>query len=91
MGFYINPSDRSKEQWLQENGTPTATVPTPTNDAVPVCLVDNGPFTAAAICYDDSETRAFNDPGDDRPRQWFLVPKTKILEVCPSAARVIVA
>mgnify|MGYP003341399792 CR=1 FL=1 len=38
-----------------------------------ICVVDNGPFEAAAYCYNLNEFRAFNDPSDDRIRTWLLV------------------
>jgi hypothetical protein len=38
-----------------------------------VCVVDNGPFEAAAYCYNLAEFRVFNNPEDDRPKTWLLV------------------
>lgn len=86
MGYYVDPTDRSKEQWLHENGI-VVLGPSFTEDSYPVCLVDNGPFTAAGICFDLREADAFNQPTDHRPRQWFLVPRSKLIEVCPQVAK----
>lgn len=95
MGYYVNPSNMSKEQWLQDNGIEVLTPgPFPEDDTVVVCLLDNGPFTAAAICYSKDELDQFAQRGryegeartDRRHRQWFLVDKTKIAEVCPAVA-----
>ncbi|KKK55786.1 hypothetical protein LCGC14_3071060 [marine sediment metagenome] len=63
MGDYINPPEGTKEDWLEENGELVA-APSwpPPADMVLVCLVDNGPFTAAAICYDEGEFSEFNAP-----------------------------
>lgn len=38
-----------------------------------VCVVDNGPFEAAAYCYNLNEFRVFTDKSDDRPRRWVLI------------------
>jgi hypothetical protein len=84
MGVYINPKTCSKEQWLASNGEKiVGRVPTLTERPgfMPVCLVDNGPFTAAAVAYQEGELSAFSDPQDHRPKQWFLVETTKLLEV----------
>ena len=36
-----------------------------------VCLVDNGPFAAAAWIYSENELREFNDPKDGRVKLFF--------------------
>ena len=38
-----------------------------------VCVVDNGPFEAAAYCYNLDEFRGFTSKEDDRPKTWILV------------------
>ena len=42
-----------------------------------ICVVDNGPFEAAALCYSREEFIEFadTDHGDRRPRQWLLMDK----------------
>lgn len=82
MGKYINKTDKgalgtsfqSKCVGLIEAGA--VEIPTPTK-FVPnlVCVVNNGPFAAAAYCYNDREFDAFNYPGDNRPRRWFIWDK----------------
>jgi hypothetical protein len=79
MGFYINPVDgNSKEYWLNHYGSPISQI----NELkdykfdgkfFPVCLVDNGMFTAAGIAYDKRELEVFSNPEDTRPKQWFEV------------------
>jgi len=75
MGAYINPPNGvSKEAWLEEFAIE---VPRPKNwsevdGALPVCLVDNGPFTAAAVCFSDREFEDFADPRDHRQKRWFM-------------------
>jgi hypothetical protein len=55
MGCYINPPTCTKEAYLEQHGT-LVSVDTYCyfkfdGEALPVCLVDNGYFTAAAIAY----------------------------------------
>ena len=94
MGYYINPSDETKEEWLNNNGIE---VTNPSWDALPnfrptefqgddgvyVCLVDNGPFTAAAVCYNEQEFDEFNRDDEPRPRKWYVVSREDIINVCP--------
>jgi len=84
MGYYINPPDMTKEQFLinygvliKESDLKSASFDF-TNGPLPVCLVDNGPFRAAGICYDAGELEAFSAPGDNRPRRWYLVDKVHL-------------
>lgn len=81
MGSYINPVDQTKENWLQGNATLTD-VPSSVDDKpgyLPVCLVDNGMFTAAGIAFDERELQAFTYP-DGRRKMWFWVEKEKLLD-----------
>lgn len=47
---------------------------------LPVCWVNNGRFTAAAIGYDREETERFLLGTDDRPYQWYFVPQEDLAE-----------
>lgn len=86
MGAYINPPDMTKEKWLSINGGDVL------NDApewttlpeghLPVCLVDNGIFTAAGICYNEEILRQFSRP-DGRPKLWLFVEIEKLHTVSP--------
>lgn len=91
MGYYINPPDMTKEQWLghhaRELRTP-AEAQEVGGDEMPVVLMDNGPFTAAGIAYCDNELAAFAEP-DGRPKRFFAAPKAKLLEVCPQLEQVL--
>lgn len=104
MGFYINPpNDETKEAWLSAHGTELTDDPTwealvnltginpPDDDGVYVCLVDNGAFRAAGICFSEAEFDAFRAPdrGQQRPRTWYVVPRDKIIEVCPKVEGVL--
>lgn len=44
-----------------------------------VCLVDNGDFTAAGVCWCRREMSAFSVE-DGRPKRWFLVKKPDLVE-----------
>lgn len=82
MGFYINPPDKSKEDFLLEHGENVLPYEAKNFEydgkSVPVCLVFNGGFTAAAVAYNHDERERFFRP-DDRPKSWFLVP-IKVLD-----------
>lgn len=88
MGLYINPPDKSKEEWLVENGRQIDefdfVIHPFGNGNIPVCLVDNGPFTAAGVAYNEVELKAFSDPRDTRRKVFFSVPIEKLVEVVPS-------
>lgn len=38
-----------------------------------ICVVDNGPFEAAAYIYNLDEFRQFSRPEDNRPKTWLVV------------------
>lgn len=83
MGFYINPTDQTKEDFLFKNGhlirdkhaKDVLSGKLFEGKFLPVCLMDNGPFTAAGIAYDEAEIEAFQVEGDRRPKTWFAIPK----------------
>ena len=86
MGFYVNPQDESKESFLEREGTVMASNPQITWESVskgylPVALVDNGFFTAAAITYSERELQKFTRLDDTRPRTIFMVKIEKLLPV----------
>ena len=84
MGYYVNPEDgSSKEDWLNANADQEATNALAQNfrwedvnsdSQLPVCLVDNGPFTAAGIAYDEDEFKVFMHE-DGRAKTWYIVDK----------------
>lgn len=55
-----------------------------TGKTVLVCVVQNGPFDAAAICYSLDELRAFGDPDDFRTKRWLVMTREDVLNCCPS-------
>lgn len=50
---------------------------------ITVCVVDNGSFEAAGVCYDEQEFREFTDPDDPRPRILVILDLAKALELEP--------
>ncbi len=62
MGYYVDPPTGTKEEWLDFHGVevmPGDLSWGHSPDTVLVCLVDNGPFTAAGICYNEAEFNEF--------------------------------
>ena len=62
MGYYVDPPTGTKEEWLDFHGVEV--MPGDLSwghlpDTVLVCLVDNGPFTAAGICYNEANFNEF--------------------------------
>lgn len=80
MGYYLNPKDMSKEQFLDKYGEvcmkPTDFTRTSDSgkEQIIVCWVHNGDFTAAGICVNQDEFDAFMHP-DPRTKMWFWVDK----------------
>ena len=86
MGLYINPQGEEKETWLARYGTPSLNPPSwaeVPKDSLPVCLVDNGSFTTAAIGFGETEWKRFLQP-DRRTRLWFVVPVKNLETVIPN-------
>jgi hypothetical protein len=81
MGCYVNPSNVSKEEFLVLHGVPT-NGPGPISEThLPVCLVDNGMFTAAGVGFSEAEVEAFNRPDDRREKMWFMVSRANLRQV----------
>jgi hypothetical protein len=83
MGAYVNPRGKDAAVWLRENGAPFVEGKTPLprdfqswrdQGKLVVCLVDNGPFSAAAVAFCQDELQVFTDLRDTRPKQWYVVP-----------------
>ncbi len=76
MGYYINPEVGSKEEFLEKHGILQRGAPRKhsVGGLTAVCLIDNGPFTAAAIAYCQEELEYFTSHKDSRPKSWFMVP-----------------
>lgn len=77
MGKYINQTSKGvalglhgKAGALKNDGAVKIATPTEFRANL-VCVMDNGPFEAAAYIYSESELRAFTQPSDTRPKEWF--------------------
>lgn len=87
MGAYVNPKTMSKEEWLSTNGILVGSnllVPnfeSFDSDSLPVVLVDNGAFTAAAIGFCKREYEYFMDESDTRTKAVYSVLKDKLYDV----------
>jgi len=94
MGMYINPTDgRTKEEFLEEEGIYLNTFILPDafdtldKDDILVCLVDNGMFTAAAVCYNKSEFDIFRLDNSGRPMKWYFIERKVIIPHVEAAYR----
>lgn len=87
MGYYIQGPQKGKGAYLErvygagwcseETARSALTHPT----IVPVCVVDNGPFEAAALAYSEEEFECFANPEDRRRKRWFLMDRAKAYEL----------
>lgn len=77
MGCYINPANVTKEAWLRANAVEVSLTEAQASafgDTLPICLVDNGPFTAAGVAFDSRELSSFARE-DGRPKRWFTASR----------------
>lgn len=86
MGIYLDPKDKSKEQFLADAGVRIhadhAGSILASGTHLPVCLVDNGGWTAAAVVYDELELARISD-AHGRQVEWWSVPRARLFEAAP--------
>ena len=85
MGIYINPKTETKEAFLSRTSPMTreqalAFDGYKTSTHLPVVLVGNPAFTAAAVAFSKAEMKEFTRPEDPRPKIFFLVFKSLLDE-----------
>ena len=84
MGFYVNPENETKEEFLARVGKKLEVAPkwrdVPEGQML-VTLIDNGWMTAAGICYSEGEHRDHTDLNDPRPRTYYLVELNELIKV----------
>lgn len=73
MGFYVNPFNETKEEFLERCGKPFcgSWKDRPSNSGI-IFLIDNFMFTAAGLAYCEDEFNEFNR-NDGRPKKVFSV------------------
>lgn len=91
MGYYIECNyPTGKATQIVALGGRVIDRPTSFNtisdDDVLICVVENGPFDAAAVCYCESEFEEFGYSGDSRPKTWMLIPKKTVIALVPRIA-----
>lgn len=90
MGYYIEtPNPTNKAQQIKDRDGAVDATPAwpPPAGMVLVCVVENGPFDAAAIAFCEEEMDYFNSPGDFRKKHWLHLAKEKAIQRCPTARR----
>ncbi len=83
MGAYVNPTDgKTAQEWLNRHGTALGGTPQsmPEDGTLIICLVNNGAFFAAGICFSESELECFTTY-DGRLKEFYKVDKDKLYEV----------
>jgi len=79
MGLYISPPGVTKEEFLRFNAarvTPEIVKGFKFDSLeLPICLMDNGHFTALAVGFDKQETLRWFYHDDPRPKQFYLIHK----------------
>lgn len=92
MGLYLEVEGpkHAKMKFLEDNAEfvgyanePMVRYDDVSSDKKIICLVDNGPFYAAAVAYDANEMSHFMQPGDTRKKYWFVIENDKIKDKCP--------
>jgi hypothetical protein len=88
MGFYIEGPAKGKADFIVKNYEAErvtgfvnlAKILSEGKQAL-ICVVDNGPFEAAAFAYSIDEFECFNDRKDTRPKEWLLMDHKKACEL----------
>jgi hypothetical protein len=83
MGYYIEtPEHKNKAVQICEAVKDAVIIPQPKSyKEIPegkaiICVVDNGPFEAAAFCYNEREFEEFAEAiSDTRPKKWVLMDR----------------
>ena len=85
MGYYVNPSDMTKEEWIIKNAKKVskedAFQEVSNEENAVLILIDNGLFTACGVAYSEDEFRAFTYITDTRPKSFFTVDRKLLKEV----------
>lgn len=85
MGYYVQGPAKGKANYIvsQYGGKKIDTVEAcklacdESNEQAAICIVDNGPFEAAAFLFSGQEFEAFNAPTDYRPRCFIAMNRAE--------------
>lgn len=86
MGYYIEvPQHKGKAQQIIDLHGARWSPDVPSfkdikEDEAIICVVDNGPFEAAAFVYNEDELAEFARP-DGRPKYWLIMDRAKAEEL----------
>jgi hypothetical protein len=91
MGFYIQaPLNLGKAEWISSEYGEAQLIPQPEKFSdIPeekflICVVNNGPFEAAAVIYSEQEFREFTaDSTDNRPKKFLLLSREMTFKLVP--------
>lgn len=93
MGFYIEvPSATNKAGQLMKLygadniGLPPKKLSDIPKNKVLICVVQNGLFDAAGICYSEDELNEFKETRTGRKRTWLTMDVEKVAELKPAIA-----
>ena len=81
MGYYIETGTaKNKAAFLVENHGGEIVFDDKAQECLSaglgvVCVVNNGPFEAAAFVYSQAEFNEFNDPADFRSKTWVVMDR----------------
>lgn len=80
MGYYINPHDMEKEDWLKKWGQEITNIVYPEDkEQLLICLVTNHDFTAAGWAFSPREMEDFLR-SDGRNKVWYTIPREQALK-----------
>lgn len=87
MGYYIEcPQNTQKAEQILQKYKEVHEVKEPYFDysceTFMVCVVENGPFDAAAIAYSPEILEVYKQ-NDGRPKRWLVAPRKLIVALCP--------
>lgn len=80
MGYFIHGPDHGKGEYLVQNHGATrvhqntAALSMGEKENAIICVVDNGPFEAAAYAYDRGEFERFSIE-DGRKKAWYIMSR----------------
>lgn len=90
MGYYIEaPSHFGKAEWLTETFEDAEVIPQPEKFSdVPegkflIVIINNGPFEAVGIVYNEREFADFTDASDTRPKSFLLLSEETTFRLNP--------